>query len=132
MTNKFPFFLHRGVYLSQFQTPTCKVMLACLCDTCHLFCCSLLMPYIAWRHFEAHLLNAIFTNKIDHITDSDGDRQIMFKSILAIPFLRLVDKYAHILIHFSQGCIYESFSDLSFRLLDKYRHILARSVYFSH
>ena len=37
-----------------------------------------------WCHFMACLLNATITNKIDHFTDYDRDRETKFESIFMI------------------------------------------------
>ena len=55
-------------------------MLACLCNNCHLFCCSQVTPNFAWCFLMACLLNDTFTNKIDHFTDNDGDKKTKFES----------------------------------------------------
>ena len=39
-------------------------MLPCLCNSCHLFCCSQVTPNIAWCPVMAFLLDLMFTNKI--------------------------------------------------------------------
>ena len=48
-------------------------MLGCLCNNCHLFCCSQAKPILSWRSSTACLQDDPFTNKIDHFTDYDYD-----------------------------------------------------------
>ena len=47
------------------------------------------MANSAWHHFMAHLLDTMFTNKMDRFTDYDRDSKIMFESIFMIPVLQL-------------------------------------------
>ena len=63
-------------------------MLACLCNHCHLICCSQVTQNLAWCHFTAHLLDNTFTDKIDCFTDYDGDKETKFKSIFTIQISR--------------------------------------------
>ena len=88
-------------------------MLAWMCNNCCLFHRSQVMPNRAWRCFTAHLLNTIFTNKIDCFTDCDGDSQIMFESIFTITSLGdwgltgllIKKRYCHIYLVGFDRCI---------------------------
>ena len=57
------------------------------------------MPNIAWHCFTAGQLHTIFANKIDRLTDCDGERQIMFESIFTI---RCIDKGIECTINYCQ------------------------------
>ena len=56
-----------------------NLMLACLCNYGGLYCSSQAIQNLAWRRFMAHLLDDIYTNKIDLFTYYDGDRETKFE-----------------------------------------------------
>ena len=66
----------------------CKLVkgFACLRNTCCLFNSSQVMPNFSLHHFTAHLLNVVFTNKIDRFTVLD---EIMFEYIFTITLFLL-------------------------------------------
>ena len=68
-------------------------MLTCLCNNCSLFHSSRVTWILLGIIFMAPLLEAFFTNKIDHVINSGGDRQIGVESIFTITVLLIIKSY---------------------------------------